>query len=82
MDGVDDFGGIDALKVSAGDAEVGMAELALDHGQRDTFACHLDRVRVAQLMRCEPASDTRYRGESPQLCPCARRRPGPPTSGS
>ena len=64
MDGVDDFGRVDALWVGAGDAEVCVAELALDDGQRHTFASHLDRVSVAQLTGREPASDSRLDGES------------------
>src|SRR5580692_4731763 len=34
VDGVDDLGVVDALEVDAGDAEVGVSELALDHVQR------------------------------------------------
>ena len=36
-----------------------MPELALDHDQRDPLARHLDRMRVAQLMRREPPTHTR-----------------------
>ena len=46
----DDFGVVDSLEVDAGDAEVGVAELALDHVQRDAFASELDGVRVSQLV--------------------------------
>ncbi len=35
-----------------------MAELALDHDQRDPLAGHLDRMRVPQLMRREAAAHT------------------------
>jgi hypothetical protein len=35
-----------------------MAELALDHDQRDSLARHLNRVRVPQLMECEPATES------------------------
>ena len=55
VDGVDDLGVVDALEVDARDAEVGVAELALDHVQGDSFAGHLDGVRVAQLVGREPA---------------------------
>jgi hypothetical protein len=34
MDGVDDLGVVDALQVDRRDAEVGVAELALDDDQR------------------------------------------------
>jgi hypothetical protein len=46
-DGVDDLGVVDALVIDAGDAEVAVAELALDRDQRDAFAGELDGVRVA-----------------------------------
>jgi hypothetical protein len=36
-----------------------MSELLLDHDQRDPLAGHLDRVRVAQLVRREPATNAR-----------------------
>ena len=39
--------GIDPLEISAGHAEVRVAELVLDHGQRHAFPGHLDRVCVA-----------------------------------
>jgi hypothetical protein len=56
VDGVDDLGVVDALEINAGDSEVGVSELALDHVQGDAFAGHLDGVRVAQLVRCEPSA--------------------------
>jgi hypothetical protein len=49
VDGFDDFGVVDALWMDRGDAEVAVAELALDDDQRHAFAEHLDRVCVAQL---------------------------------
>ena len=36
-----------------------MPELSLDHDQRDPLARHLDRVRMPELMRREPAPNTR-----------------------
>src|SRR3990170_1404456 len=51
VDGVDDLGVVDALQIDRGDAEVGVAELALDDDQRHALAGHLDGVRVAQLVR-------------------------------
>src|SRR5215216_2502432 len=53
VDGVDDLGVVDAFEVDRGDTEVGVAELALDDDQRHALAGHLDRVRVAQLVRRE-----------------------------
>src|SRR5215211_126809 len=53
VDGVDDLGVVDALQIDRGDAEVGVAELALDDDQRQALAGHLDGVRVAQLVRRE-----------------------------
>jgi hypothetical protein len=44
-----------------------MAELALDHDQRDTLVGHLDRVRVTQLMRGEPATHTGESGGASEL---------------
>src|SRR5215218_11341818 len=40
VDGVDDLGVVDALEVDRGDAEVGVAELALDDDQRHALAGH------------------------------------------
>src|SRR5215211_522994 len=53
VDGVDDLGVVDALQIDRGDAEVGVAELALDDDQRQALAGHLDGVRVAELVRRE-----------------------------
>ena len=44
-----------------------MAELALDHVQRDAFAGELDSVGVAELVRREAAPDTRFGGEPAEL---------------
>src|SRR5829696_6074516 len=55
VDGVDDLRGVDAVEVDRRYAEVDVAELALDHFQRDTFAGHLDGVGVAQLVGSEAA---------------------------
>ena len=46
---------------------MGMPELALDDRQRDPFVGHLDRVRVAELMRREPTPDP-VCGGSPARC--------------
>jgi hypothetical protein len=57
MDGVDDLGAINSLQVNAGDPEIAMRELPLDHDQRDAFVRHLDSVRMPQLMRRHPAAN-------------------------
>src|SRR5215207_9347849 len=46
VDGVDDLGVVDSLEIDAGDAEIAVAELALDDDQRHALARELDRVRV------------------------------------
>jgi hypothetical protein len=56
--GVDDLGVVDALQIDGGDAEVAVAELALDHDQRHAFARRFDRVRVSELVRREAPPDT------------------------
>jgi hypothetical protein len=55
VDGLDDLGVVDPLEVDRRDAEVAVTELALDDDQRHAFVGHLDRVRVAQLMRRKPS---------------------------
>ena len=74
VDGVDDLGVVDALEVDRGDAEVGVAELALDDDQRHALAGHLDGVRVAQLVRREASPHAGLAGDAAQLA-SARRRP-------
>jgi len=64
-DGVDDLGVVD--QVDRGDAEVGVPELALDDDQRHRLAAHLDRVRVAQLVRREAPPHTRFGRDASQL---------------
>ena len=75
MDGVDDVGVVDALEVGRGDAEVAVAELALDDKERDAFVGHLDGVGVAELVRRETSPDTGERcRRSPLGIPPAVRR--------
>jgi hypothetical protein len=50
VDGADDLAAVDALQVDAGDTEVGVPELALDHDQRYALVRHLDRVRAEKLL--------------------------------
>ena len=64
VDGVDDLGVIDSLKMDRGDAEDGVSELALDDVQRHALPGHLDGVCVTQLVRREapPHADLRPTG--------------------
>lgn len=55
-----------------------MAELALDDDQRDTLVSHLDRVRVPQLVRGEPTTNTGESGGPPELLASGRRLPASP----
>src|SRR5215207_11590401 len=55
-----------------------MAELALDHDQRHAFACHLDGVGVAQLVRREAAPNPGRDSRAPQLRACRSGRPVAP----
>src|SRR3954464_4522387 len=57
---------LDALEIDRGDAEVGMAELALDDKQRHPFAGHLDGMGVAELMRREASPHTGLAGHAAQ----------------
>ena len=70
MDGADDLAAIDALQIDAGDAQVGMAELALDDDERDAFVRHLDRVRMAELVRRESSPDAGFGRGVMQLLAC------------
>ena len=67
VDGIDNLGRVDALKVRAGHAEMSVPELPLDHRQRHSLARHLYRVRVTELVRREPATYTGQRREPSQL---------------
>src|SRR4051812_20352266 len=67
VDGVDDLGVVDALEVDRGDAEVGVAELALDDDQRHAFAGHFDGVRVAELVRREAPTHPGLAGDASQF---------------
>ena len=75
MDGVDDLGVVDPAQVDRGDGEIGMPELGLDNEQRHPLARHLDRVRVAQLMRRKTPPDTGVGGGVVQLRADAGGRP-------
>jgi hypothetical protein len=62
VNGGDDLAAVDALQVDAGDPEVRMPELALDHDLRHTLVRHLDRVRMPELVRREPTADPGCKG--------------------
>src|SRR5215211_3255403 len=78
VDGVDDLGVVDALEIDRGDAEVGVAELALDDDQRHALAGHLDGVGVAELVRREAPAHAGLAGDAAQLGAGGGGRPGPP----
>jgi hypothetical protein len=78
VDGGDDLVGVDALQVDRGRAEIGVAELALDHVERHALARERDGMRVAQLVRREAATDTRLSGKPAELDPHVGARPRPP----
>jgi hypothetical protein len=62
VDGLDDLGVVDALEVDRGDAEVAVAELALDDDERRALVSHLDGVGVAELMGREAPTHAGSRG--------------------
>src|SRR5829696_1188123 len=70
MDGFDDLGVVNGLQVDRRDAEVAVAELALDDDQRHAFARQLEGVRMPELVRREAPADA-SRGGGP-----AQPRPG------
>ena len=55
------------MEVDRRRAEVGVPELALDDVERDALAGELQRVRMAQLVRREPAPDPRLSSEPAEL---------------
>jgi len=69
MNGRDDLLGVDALQVDACRAEIGMPQLSLDDVERHALAGKLKRMRMTELVRCEPAPHPRADGELPELDP-------------
>src|SRR3954451_6916889 len=67
VDGVDDLGVVDAVQIDRVDAEVAVAELALDDDQRHAFAGHLDGMRVAQLVGREAPTHPGLAGDAAQF---------------
>src|SRR4051794_19497243 len=66
VDGLDDLVGVDALQVDRSDAEVAVAELALDDVERDAVVREFDGVRVAELVRGKAPAYAGAGGESAQ----------------
>jgi hypothetical protein len=60
MDRLDDLGIVDALQVDRRDAEVAVAELALDDDQRDALVRELDGMRMPELVWRETSPDTGF----------------------
>ena len=72
---LDDLRGIDPLQVDRGHAQVRVTELALDHVERHALSCHLDRVRVSQLMGREAATNASLRSEDTKALADSPARP-------
>lgn len=69
MDDIDDLAAVDPLQVDRGDPEVRVAELALDHIQRDALPRHLHRVGVAELMWGKATTHRVLVGQASKLSP-------------
>jgi hypothetical protein len=65
VDGGDHLGVVDSLQIHGRDAEVGVAELALDDVERYALTSHLGGVGVTELMRSETAPHAGLEGEAP-----------------
>jgi hypothetical protein len=76
-DGLDDLGVVDPLQVDRRDAEVAVAELALDDDQRDAFAREVDGMGVPELVGREAPPEPGVNGGPAQVRSCggARRVP-------
>ena len=73
VDGLDDLGVVIPRRYRDGIARSARAELSLDDDQRDAFTRHLYRMRVAQLMRREPATDPAASSSHGSRCDHAQR---------
>jgi hypothetical protein len=82
VDGVDDFGVVDALQIDARDPEVGVPELALDDDQRHPLVGHLHGVGVAELMGRQPAAHPGPGAGAAQLPTDRGGRPGAAAAGA
>jgi hypothetical protein len=67
MDGADDLAAVDALQINAGDAEVRVSQLALDHDQGNSLVSHLDSVSMSKLVRREATANAGAGGRMVQL---------------
>jgi hypothetical protein len=67
MDGFDDLGVVDALEIDRRDAEIALAELALDDDQWHALASHLDGTSVPELVRRKAPANTRLDRRSVQV---------------
>src|SRR5215211_1104678 len=76
--GRDDLLGVDPLQIDRSGAEIQMPQLPLDDVQRHPLAGELERMRVPQLVRSEPAPDTRPGRDPPELGADRGTRPRPP----
>jgi hypothetical protein len=77
----DDLFRVDALQVDACDPQVRVTKLALNDVQRDTFSSHFDGMCMAELMWCEPTSDTGALRHSAQVLPSASTAPETAAAG-
>jgi hypothetical protein len=78
----DHLGVVGSLQVDRGDTKVGVPELALDYVERHALPRHLDRVRMTQLVRREPAPDACSDREMTKLLSRSRARPWSPPGGT
>jgi hypothetical protein len=60
----DDFLGVNALQIDAGDPEVGVSELSLDRVDRNSLSRHFHGVSMAQLMGSKAPPNTSSRRDS------------------
>lgn len=75
MHSVDDLGVINPTQIHGGDAEIDMPELALDDGDRDPLARHLNSVGMSELMWGKPTTHAGPDGCRRELLPGRGRRP-------
>jgi hypothetical protein len=78
VDSAHDLFSVDPLEIDARNAKIGVTELALDDVEWDTFASHLDCVRMTQLVRREPATYAGLAGDPPEVVASRAIRPGSP----
>ena len=70
MDGLDDLGVVDALQVNGRDAEIAVAQSALDDDEWHAFARELDGMGVPELVGRKAPPDARAEGGPAQLRSC------------